>query len=79
MRLNSLSKRARGRKLYNSQRKLEVERRRLKVVELLDRMEGRPGAQARIARILEVSESTICRDLKALDKEWRARQSLLEE
>ena len=60
-------KRAGGRKHYNSCRQFMALHRRLQVSELLAQyglLEH--GVQARIARELKVSESTISRDIRAL-------------
>jgi predicted transcriptional regulator len=68
---NELSRRAAGRRAYNNHRQSLCEQRRVQVVDLLSRLGGRYGSQARIARMLKVSEATISRDMKVLHREWR--------
>lgn len=77
---SEICRRASGRRAYNARRSLERERRLVRVTELLLRMGGahriggRYGVQAQIARLLGVSESTISRDLQALQKEWQRQR-----
>jgi hypothetical protein len=57
-------KRAGGRRRYNKQRQEAAAERRSEVWRLLDLYgHGRRGTQARIARELNVSRATICRDV----------------
>jgi len=56
--------RARGRARYNSKRHLEAVVRRAAVLHLYLKFGGERGAQSRIAKILGVDRSTVCRDLR---------------
>ncbi len=65
----ALSKRARGRRRYNEKRQLQARLRITNVLELLDEIGfSTHGYQSKIAKRLDVSRSTICRDLARL---WR--------
>jgi hypothetical protein len=55
-----------GRRRYNAERRARRELRRLEVASMLHKYGGARGAQARIARELEVSPSVISRDVRAL-------------
>jgi hypothetical protein len=70
------ARRAGGRRHYNARRRLAREYRRTQVANMLLR---RPpfewGAASAIARELGVHRSTICKDLRALGKEWAARHA----
>lgn len=68
---NEFSRRAAGRRAYNARRWCLRERRQVLVAELLCRLGGDYGVQAKIARVLKVSEATVSRDIKALHKQWR--------
>jgi hypothetical protein len=64
-------KRAGGRRRYNLQRQRAAEARRDQVERLLDLYGRRRGVQARIARELQVSRATVCRDARAISAvEW---------
>ena len=65
----AVCKRAGGRRHYNAVRQLQAAFRRQQVASLWRRMDGEWGSQARIARLLGVSESTISRDLAALRRQ----------
>jgi hypothetical protein len=56
--------RARGRAKYNSIRHLAVSQRRAEVLRLYLEFGGGRGVQTRIAEVLGVSRSTVCRDLR---------------
>ena len=62
-------RRAGGRRLYNGTRQVLAELRRLRLIRTVRRLDlmlcGR-GTQARLARLLRVSPSTVCRDMKRI-------------
>lgn len=61
------ARRAGGRRHYNRRRQTLALIRRTEVCELLDRFPLREwGTVSRIARLLGVSASTVCRDIKAM-------------
>ncbi len=67
----SFSKRAAGRRRYNQHRQFQANLRLSKVIELLwETGPSTRGYQSIIARKLEVSRSTICRDLAKLMREY---------
>lgn len=63
----SICKRAGGRRKYNATRQLIAQQRRLEIIRLMNLWgwsnTSKTGVQAKIARHLEVSESTISRDI----------------
>lgn len=59
-------RRAGGRRKYLALQRERAVMRRKKMVELLERTGFRHGAQAELARLLGVSEATVCRDMKAI-------------
>ena len=61
-----VARRAAGRRHYNSWRQALAFERRMKIIEILDRVGLRPGAQALCARALHVSAATVCRDFQRL-------------
>jgi hypothetical protein len=63
---DEVCKRAAGRAKYNAVRRFQAELRRGEVLQLLHAWGWRHGVQARIARALRVSESTISRDLATI-------------
>jgi hypothetical protein len=70
--LDEVSRRAGGRRRYNSWRKCIREFRRLKVWQLLERYSlARRGSGAAIARELGVHPATVSRDLAALREKLR--------
>jgi DNA invertase Pin-like site-specific DNA recombinase len=67
---DEVCRRASGRRHYNAVRRFRAVFRRLQVVRLLGAYGlTRRGSQAKIARELGVSRSTVCRDMAFL---WRA-------
>jgi hypothetical protein len=65
------SRRAGGRRAYNTKRRFMAAHRRRKVLELLCRTTGFGyGCQARIAAILGTSPATVSRDCRALRQAW---------
>jgi predicted RNA-binding Zn-ribbon protein involved in translation (DUF1610 family) len=73
-----ICKRNAGRRRYNSVRKLRAMFRRNDVATVAARhglMFYQHGAQARIARELKVSRSTVCRDVAAIMAEARAKHA----
>jgi hypothetical protein len=68
---DEICRRASGRRQYNSVRQFRADYRLVKVVELLHQTGFRRGYQTKIAKVLGVSRSTICRDFRRLYYRWR--------
>jgi hypothetical protein len=70
-------RRAGGRRSYNLKRQLERDARRVAVTVLLRQyqQEGvrQHGIQARLARELDFSKATICRDMQSIRRNWLQR------
>jgi DNA invertase Pin-like site-specific DNA recombinase len=66
MTADEIYRRASGRRRYQSLRRQEAQLRRVRVIKLLESTGFSHGYQARIARALSVSQSTITRDIKAI-------------
>jgi hypothetical protein len=66
------SKRAGGRRRYHALRRDRATVRRSQVAQLVRAYGRQRGAQARIARELQVSEATICRDVTWLLAQTRS-------
>ena len=67
----TVCRRASGRRHYNATRQLQAKLRRAEVERLWVEAGCTYGAQARIARQLDVSEATISRDIQAIEQRWQ--------
>ena len=67
-----ISKRAKGRDRYNARRSARALHRQIKMVSLMV-FAGWPrrGWQAKVARLLGVNRSTVCKDWMPFKQEWR--------
>ena len=72
---DEIYRRASGRRHYNSVRHFKAEQRRRRLVKMLSSRKYEfileHGTQARLARALNVSKSTICRDTQAILKKMQ--------